>query len=340
MPQAIDPYYFKSRLREEAQQRQLTTGRGLSQAETEAILASELGERYRGRQRGRALQLQERALDIREEAIASETEAARVSGAAQLGAVGIYGATKAYPAIKGLFAPAAEGAIPTAAGAGAALPTVGAQVPAWAPTTAGVPGVVAPTAPADVAATTVPGAPGLVQTVALPVGAGVGTYYGMQAMGANQELSAAASGAVTGAMIGSAVPVVGTAIGAVVGAGVGLVTETLDDATVICTELHRQGYIPRHILNWENKYRRAFISKSAYQGYRYLADPIIPLMQKSWLITQVVRPFGVGIAYEMAHRVNPNIQGSLLGRLVLRIGLPICSMVNRRAGHGILRSTG
>ena len=43
---ALDPYYYQSRLRELQGQKELTTGRGLTQPETESILNAELSQRY------------------------------------------------------------------------------------------------------------------------------------------------------------------------------------------------------------------------------------------------------------------------------------------------------
>lgn len=48
MSQAIDPYYFQSRLRDIQNQKAITTGRALSPEDTTDILNSELEARYRG----------------------------------------------------------------------------------------------------------------------------------------------------------------------------------------------------------------------------------------------------------------------------------------------------
>jgi len=127
--------------------------------------------------------------------------------------------------------------------------------------------------------------------------------------------AAIAAGAAMGAPAGPA----GIAVGATVGAITGLVT----GGTVICTELRRQGYLNDEVYEGDKQYR-SIATEAEYRGYRILADPIVEKMQKSRLFTWVVSLLGVPTATEMAHRVNPEIKGTLIGKIMLWLFIPIC----------------
>lgn len=136
---ALDPYYFQSRLRELQGQKELTTGRGLTQPETEAILNAELNQRYTTelsrRQIANQERIQEKAIKQQEDAAKSQSQAAMVSGVGQLAQAGVstygmgvqqgwWGATAATPAVTGTVTGAGAGA--GAGGAGATTPMVAA----------------------------------------------------------------------------------------------------------------------------------------------------------------------------------------------------------------------
>ena len=115
-------------------------------------------------------------------------------------------------------------------------------------------------------------------------------------------------------------------VGAVIGGVVGLVT----GGTVICSELHRQGYITSEELELDSLYRIKYIDDETYAGYVSWATKVVELMQKSKIVTQMVRPFGVGWAKEMSHRLEPERKGSLIGKLLLKFGVPICRYIGKR----------
>jgi hypothetical protein len=141
-------------------------------------------------------------------------------------------------------------------------------------------------------------------------------------------------GALTGATIGAAGGPIGAAAGAVIGGIVGVLGALPDEEgnKVICTELNRQGYIPDDILALDVAHRKQYIGNTVQAGYLSWAIPLVVIMRESWLVTQMVRPFGTAWAYEMAHRMEPDREGRLLGRALIRIGVPICRWLgNRRA---------
>ncbi len=135
-----------------------------------------------------------------------------------------------------------------------------------------------------------------------------------------------------GAVIGSAILGVGTAIGATVGAIVGVV-EVAKDESVICTELNRQGYLSDRIYEMDAEYANREVSPEEYSGYRVLADPIVEKMRKSRTFSWVVSLLGVPTATEMASRVDPSIRGTIIGKVMLFIFLPICRRIGQEVCH-------
>lgn len=98
--------------------------------------------------------------------------------------------------------------------------------------------------------------------------------------------------------------------------------------TVICTELNRQCFISDDILLLDGLYCSENVSCEAYEGYLKIGVPIAELMKKSKLVTAIVKPFGIAFANEMAHRVDNSIKGSVLGSVILKIGVPVCEFIN------------
>lgn len=109
------------------------------------------------------------------------------------------------------------------------------------------------------------------------------------------------------------------------------VVDIVTGGSVICTVLYEYGYMPKAILILDGLYRHQNIDDSTYSGYLWWAKPIVDLMYKhEWLIP-LIAPFGKAWAWEMAHRVEPAIPGSLLGRALNYIGIPLCKWLGRRA---------
>lgn len=95
--------------------------------------------------------------------------------------------------------------------------------------------------------------------------------------------------------------------------------------TVICTELHRQGYISDAIVEMDESYGRR-IRKSdplVYIGYMVWAPTVVGWMQKSKIVTSIVASLGVPWAKDMAY------DGSSLGKLINKIGSKICRTIGK-----------
>ena len=99
--------------------------------------------------------------------------------------------------------------------------------------------------------------------------------------------------------------------------------------TVICTELCRQGLLPAYIRKWDAEYG-AKIDRPAYIGYLNLAWTIVEKMKRSKRFTKLIAFFAIPTAREMAHRMQPDIPGTVTGKIILAFGLPICRWQYRR----------
>lgn len=156
----------------------------------------------------------------------------------------------------------------------------------------------------------------------LPGGGGVGRVVGGVAGGA-------AAGAAFTAWAGP-----GAAVGAVIGGIVGGVTSLVKEGTVICSELHRQGLVPDRLRRAASIYG-ARAGWDVYKGYLMLAEPIVAKMQQSRRYTKLVAFFAIPTMKEMAHRLGCNEKGTLIGKAVLAIGIPLCRRAYRRSMDGV-----
>ncbi len=99
--------------------------------------------------------------------------------------------------------------------------------------------------------------------------------------------------------------------------------------SIVCEELNRQGYLPNDVLADEGLARLKYIDDDVYSGYLFIFKPVVKAMKKSKIVTMIIKPFGIGIAYELASKVNNKRNGSFIGKLCLLIGSPICKIVNK-----------
>lgn len=99
--------------------------------------------------------------------------------------------------------------------------------------------------------------------------------------------------------------------------------------TVICTELHRQGIIPERM----RRVGILFAARSGYEaycGYRVLADPVVERMRRSKRYTRFVALIAVPAIKEMECRIGHSDRGTVIGKAVLSIGVPLCRWMYRR----------
>lgn len=95
--------------------------------------------------------------------------------------------------------------------------------------------------------------------------------------------------------------------------------------TVICTELFMQGYFTVETMAKDFEYGMKIRRErpAVYEGYRFLADPIVKGMKKSKLLTEAVAFFAVPWALNMAGHKN------LMGATVSLFGEPLCWVVGK-----------
>ena len=99
---------------------------------------------------------------------------------------------------------------------------------------------------------------------------------------------------------------------------VGDVIGAVGAATILCTELNRQGLLDIHAIERANIYRRKHISKEVYEGYLMWATPLVEIMKKSILVTKLVCLFWKPLTYELASRENER-KGNLVGKIAYGI---------------------
>lgn len=317
-------------------QHEATTGKKLSKAAIDNLLRQQLEVSAARTTQSRALELQQERIDadekfrqeqlgIQREGIEKETEAAKASGVAQVAGTALTagillkdtaagkavgsGVKSVYEGGKSLITGTTATTTPTAQ---AVATGAEAALPAAAPTaTTAAAETIGQTTVGEIAGQTVGGA---------TAAAGIGRLaFGQSGDSTAKDIGTIGTSALYGFYAGGPV-------GAVVGGVVGIAYDFLADevGTIICAELHRQGFLDKNILEFDHQYRVENIDDETYAGYILLATPLVKWMQRSQKVTKIVKPFAMAWAYEMASRVDNNIKGNVLGKLINIIGQPIC----------------
>ncbi len=98
---------------------------------------------------------------------------------------------------------------------------------------------------------------------------------------------------------------------------------------IICNELYRQGYMPKHI--WEADERfGATLDARTLEGYHRWAEPWVRVMQRSRLATRLTWTVAKPWAEHMAFRMRAVEEDNPLGRAMMKIGLPLCKALGKR----------
>ena len=99
--------------------------------------------------------------------------------------------------------------------------------------------------------------------------------------------------------------------------------------TVICTELHRQGMMPNEIYEYDALFGEMirFTNPEAYIGYMTWAPKVVDKMRESKFITNCINVLAKPWSKEMAKRMGAEIDSSLVGYLIMEIGLVICTAI-------------
>jgi hypothetical protein len=102
-------------------------------------------------------------------------------------------------------------------------------------------------------------------------------------------------------------------------------------ATVICTELHRQGFMSDEIREADERFGRMISATSpeTMLGYHYWAIPIVNLMQKSRLFTKIVWAVARPWAYHMAYEMGSFERDNLVGKVLMKVGAFISKTIGK-----------
>lgn len=93
--------------------------------------------------------------------------------------------------------------------------------------------------------------------------------------------------------------------------------------TVICTELYSQGYMSDSIIEADEMYGKMILEfrPEVMIGYHFWAKPIVSLMKKSKLFTDLVWVFAGPWSKQMAYEMGASDKGSLFGKILMEIGI-------------------
>lgn len=108
-------------------------------------------------------------------------------------------------------------------------------------------------------------------------------------------------------------------------------------STVICTELHRRGW-----LDYET-YRDDAIfglrqTDVVIAGYHLWAKPYVRLMQRPGILGALATALAVAIALPWAKAMRASVRGQrgpVFGRAIMAVGLPICRWLGRDRGRAV-----
>lgn len=101
--------------------------------------------------------------------------------------------------------------------------------------------------------------------------------------------------------------------------------------TVICTELHRQGFMSDDIRDADERFGRMIMSTKpeVMIGYHAWALPIVDLMKKSRSFTKVVWFVAKPWAYQMAYEMGSREKGSWIGKTLMKFGILVSGIVGK-----------
>ncbi|MEP4191729.1 MAG: hypothetical protein ABJN51_11630, partial [Sneathiella sp.] len=102
-----------------------------------------------------------------------------------------------------------------------------------------------------------------------------------------------------------------------------------DGASVICTELHRQGLVEDELYRGDSAYGLQLMEfdPNVMRGYQSFGIPIAQQMRKSKTLTLTMRLIAMPIIEELAYRGGTASTGNKVGRVVLSIAIPACRLI-------------
>ena len=101
-------------------------------------------------------------------------------------------------------------------------------------------------------------------------------------------------------------------------------TKQSSGLSVICTELNRQGLLDDTTYKADCEYASR-LPDGAIEGYHLWGKPLARWMQRSRLLTRLLKPLAIAWATEMRHRLYADRSSTATGRLLLNYGVPACA---------------
>ena len=111
-----------------------------------------------------------------------------------------------------------------------------------------------------------------------------------------------------------------------------------DGEKVICGEMHRQGRISGPVYLADQEFGEHIRETDPYvmDGYLAWATKVVSLMKKSCAFSWFVALFAKPWAREMYRRETGRGRGSLAGKVMMKVGIPVCRFIGKRNARGWL----
>lgn len=100
-----------------------------------------------------------------------------------------------------------------------------------------------------------------------------------------------------------------------------------DGGSVICSELYRQGLMDKVTWIADEQFGR-LLPRETLIGYQIWARPVAQAMAKSPLLTALVALAARPWVHEMAYQMGARSRGSWIGRVMMKLGVPVCTALS------------
>lgn len=114
--------------------------------------------------------------------------------------------------------------------------------------------------------------------------------------------------------------------------GLGTPTSAGGAGTVICTELHRRGWLDDNLYRGDDAYGKT-LEPGVMAGYHAWGKPLANAMRRYTWLAALVWVIARPVIHEMAAHGGHRFFGSLTGQAMLAVGLPMCRWIGRRCNQ-------
>ena len=104
---------------------------------------------------------------------------------------------------------------------------------------------------------------------------------------------------------------------------------------MICTELHRQGFMGDRTYTLDARFGHT-MPADVLRGYHLWAKPLVRVMRRSQRVTRLVAYLAGPWVTEMVYVMGARPTGSWRGRALMAVGVPICQALGRAARRGLI----